>query len=311
MDMRKLLTTMIIIATVASLGVALVPPVLADTISGEVTVSNNSPEVLGFDVGTDPVDPETYFWVNVEVRDNDTLSDIENVVLEIYENSDTPGMSANKNKHYWFWFNPSDNSWHSDPNTNVQGDAFIDSAASEYPADLSVDSDNYNFKILLNGTASDANDWHVIAEAEDASVNVGSANEVNAFSVNTYLTYAVGTDGTINWTNLATGTDNNASDDNPINVENIETNVSWDLQNKLENTQWKNDTDSFGADNAKFNSTNDSSTATQLSTTFQDVVSAQSEGEDLSESFYYWIDIPEDVSGGTYTNNFIIEVAQN
>jgi hypothetical protein len=48
-----------------------------------------------------------------------------------------------------------------------------------------------------------------------------------------------------------------------------------------------------------------------MTTSFQDVYTAESYGEALSESTYYYMDVPTGTKEGAYTNTFNLEVVQN
>jgi hypothetical protein len=286
--------------------IASVPLTTADTASGSAGVSNVAPEIISVtdNASGGTVDPESYFWVNVRVRDNNTLADIDNVIVKVYENSLADTDADDKENHYTFWFDPSDNTWHSSL-TNTQGSAFI--GTGTYPSDLTATTDNYNFKILINGTASHVNDWDVWAKVEDeaASDNSETAND---FDVNKYVSYSLGV-STLEWSGLSVPSENNACDnntDNPI-VTSIETNVSYDVQHKV--TDWTYSGNTIGADNTSWNTTA-SPDGTTMSNSFQNAYTNESEGEAVTKNIYYYLDIPTGTPDGTYTSTFTIEVAE-
>jgi hypothetical protein len=284
----------------------------ADNVGGEATVGNSSPSVVSASVSADPVSPESYFDVNTRIKDNNTLSDVDNVIVTLFENTALVGDSDSKRDHYTLWFDPSDNSWHSGFASNTLGSAFIDGVSSTYPGDLSVTEDNYNFTVLLNGTASSVNDWDLHVEVIDSSSASDTLSTNNAFAVDTYVSYSVSSDGTINFSGSA-GSSANASPDNPIDATSIETNVDFDMQNKLQNPAWENasTSDNIPAENTKFDTDGTPASLTSLGTSFNDVHTNQGYGEDLSRSVYYYLDIPAGTSAYTYTNTFTLEVVQN
>jgi len=299
----------LLISTAMLIALATVPTVVADTASGSASVGNVNPQVVGLNSGTATVNPESTFTVYTKVRDNNTLDDIDNVVVKVYENVASATSANSKDNHYEFWFDPSDNSWHVGGGwTNEQGSPYIDTSASSYPSDLTASEDNYNFVIRLNGTANWSNDWNAFVEVTDTQPASDNSESVNEFGVAKYVTYSVDV-SSLEWTNLSPATTGNACDNNTGNpiVSSIETNVSYDLRDNVAN--WSGPT-TIGADNTWFNSTDSYSTATRMSTTLQDVVSNQSEGEALTENIFHYLDIPSGTPSGTYTTTFTIEVAE-
>ncbi|KXA97987.1 hypothetical protein AKJ39_02685 [candidate division MSBL1 archaeon SCGC-AAA259J03] len=286
---------------------ASLPVVMGDTIDGEASVSNTSCEFIDKTVDTNTVDPESYFWIKTQVRDSDTLSDIENVVVKIFDNQTAVGAQDTKRSHYTFWFDANDNSWNSNLN-NTLGNPFIDAAASEYPNDATVTEDNYNFKILLNGTANPNQDWNVYVEVNDEASSENNGTHTNALAVNTYVNYDVKAD-LIEWTNLQPDTNDNPSDSNPVIIENIETNVNYDVQTKLSGDWLNTNGDTITVTETSFDSTDSSGYHGQVSSSiFKDVYTYESYGEDLTEGINYFLDIPDGTSSGTFTNTFEIEV---
>lgn len=299
-----------LVISVAMLTIASAPLTTADTASGETEVSNVAPEIISVtdNASSGDVDPESYFWVNVRVRDNNTLADIDNVIVKVYENSLDDTDADNKENHYTFWFDPSDNSFYTTM-TNSQGDAFIDNASSTYPSDLTATTDNYNFKILINGTASHENDWDVWAKVEDEADSDTSETE-NDFNVMTYVSYSLGV-STLEWSGLSMPSSNNVCDnnsDNPI-VTSIETNVSYDVKHKVSN--WTDDGNTIGYDNTLWDVDNTvENTEAMTKGTFTDTHTNRSEGEAVTENIYYWLDVPTGTPDGTYTTTFNIEVVE-
>ncbi len=303
----RVIKRLILIITVLALAFSLIPHSLGDTISGQAEVGNSMPRLVGVDVSGSMVDPESSFTVRTEISDNNTLGDIDNVILKVYENTFAHTDSDDKRNHYTFWFDPSDNTWHSGVGANIIGDPFIDSTNSTYPTDLGVNQDNYNFVIRLNGTASPSN-WNVYAEVIDSQSDTDDLEKGNEFSVNNYVSYSIGID-TICWSDLEPDSNTNPSDNNPVQVDDIETNVRFDVQNKLDN-DWACGADTIDIGNTMYASSDGSGESGFASMAFSNIFENQNYGENLSRGINYYLDVPSDCSPGTYTNTFIIEVSE-
>lgn len=290
-----------------------VGPALADTISGEATVSNVSPEVIGENSTQSwTVDPESSFDIRVQVRDNDTLADVENVRLEVYNDQGgigDPDESTSEVNHYTFWFDPSDNTWHC-PMTDSDGTTvYIDGGASSYPSDLSVDKDNYVFNITLDTEASPVDDnWACWAEVDD-----GTAKDNSEFchsgTVNSRKVITV-EESSIEWSGLEQGTTENPSDNNPIGVI-VDSNGGFNVQSKVDD--WSGPT-TIPAENTTMENDADLDAATEfgkvsMSTTYDNVYEGAQHDENVHTPINYYLDIPSDAPGGTYTTTFYIDVA--
>lgn len=305
-DLAVLAISIAMLAALASL-----PLASGDTATGSAAVANQTPEVYGMDVVEASVNPETSFNVNVVARDNNTLDDFDNIIVKVYENVCTEASAESLDNHYTFWFDPSDNTWHTASGTNTQGSAYIDSAGSTYPSDLSLAKDNYNFDILINGTANHANDWDFYVKVVDEASATDSSESPNEFSVAKYVTYAL-TVSTLEWTSLSVPSDDNPSDNNANNplVGSIETNVNYDVKDKL-SADWSGPgAETLAASNTSFYQSNTPGSEITMSTTYQDVWTAQSEGEAVTKDIYHWLDIPSPTVEGTYSTTFYIEVAE-
>lgn len=310
--MKRKLTVLAISAMMIMTVLISAPAVIGGEASGSADVGNAAPEIISMTVENNAADdintPESYFLFKVTVRDNNSLADIDNVIVMVYENSLADTDADNKENHYTFWFDPSDNSWHSSPATNAQGDNFIDIDSSSYPDDLTDNADNYVFRILINGTAAWDNDWNAYAKVDDGTAT-DTSESANEFGVGVYIAYTLDV-STLEWSALSVPSTNNACDNNTDNpmVTGIETNVSFDVRNKMDN--WSYSTYTIGADNTSFYKTDTVESEITMDTDYKDVHTAVGEGEALTENIYYWLDIPTATPKGLYQSTFYIEVVE-
>lgn len=284
------------------------PMGLAETLDGRASVSGSECVLVSAEVDTTTVDPESYFRVNVRVRDEDTLADIENVVVKVFSDDTDVDSQDERRNHYTFWFDPSDETWHTTM-TNVQGDPFIDPAGSEHPADISDVEDNYSFRILLNGTANPNVDWNLYAEVSDGESTDSNETETGAFSVNEYIHYDVREDS-VEWNDLEPGTERNPASNNPITVENIETNIRYNIRTKLEGNWTDSEGNSITVTETSFESDDPDGFHGFVHESFEDVYSNMDYGEGLTGRINYFLTVPADTVPGIYINTFAIEVVE-
>lgn len=280
----------------------LVSPEPAATIGGEESAPTNIvPEVLNVyitnmaDAPVSALDPIVQYKFLVEIRDNDKLSDVNEVWLRIFENTLDWFADDNARNHYTFkWVRAGAENWFEigpdavDENHIVKGSC---SAGQD-----SLTTDNWVFVIKLGGVAIPTN-WNVRADAIDGSA---SANEefANHFSVNVYFSISFSTDN-ITLKGHAGDTDV-AAEENPITVT-ISANVNFDFKEKISGP-FTNEDENFYVDGdgaAPY--------AITLSTIYQTLYASVAWGGGIQKNEYYFIDIPE-YAHGTYTVTLYTEL---
>lgn len=269
------------------------------------TTANVAPTVENI-YTNDPIDPETSYDYKVEVEDTDNLSDVDEVYLRLYDNSLAYDSADSERDHYSFKWTRSGGFSEVGPDS---GDSHLNiSSCSTFDDTKSLD--NILFDITLNATANPNKDWNAWVKTVDNSDAQDNGEFANEFSVNTYISYSVTVGGGDSTINFSGAPGENVQETNGPTTVTIDTNVSYDVQCRLENADWKNDSGgAIAAENTYFeNSTGGNGKG--LTTSFQDVYTAQSYGEGVARDIDYWFYFPSGASG-TYTNNFILEAVQN
>jgi len=271
-------------------------------LSGEASIQAYAPTVKYY-FASSPKDPASTYLENVQVRDNDKLSDLENVKLTVYENTLTAGDTDNTRNHYTFL-------WDNDTGFEELGpdsanDSHIDVGQSS-AADLSLQEDNFTFAIVLDNVAKPTG-WDVFVEASDShgySDNLASSNK---FSVNVRISYSWST-ASISFSG-APGDTNVAASENPATAT-VTSNVNFDVSHKvsgaMENAQTS---ENIPVSNMYVeNAVGDRLT---LSTSYQDLYSNIKWGESVTRDSYFFLDFPSPLPPYEFTNQFYVEVAQH
>jgi len=268
--------------------------------------ANAPPTVKGV-TPTTPIDPNAFENFKVEVRDNDTLNDLENVKLVLYDNRFGPDTADNERSHYTFLWENGTGFSEVGPGTGIHIDTGASSAGT-----LTENQDNFVFNVMLDNVANPNQSWNMYAEVYDNAENSDSLTSANAFSINVRISYswqAGGRDSTVNFSG-APG-DSDIAEENGPTISTITSNVNFDVASKL-GDNWTSDTtsDEIPAENTSFAQTS-GGTQTAMSTSYQDVYTDVGYGESLSENVYYYLDVPSDLTPASYSTTFYLEVAEH
>jgi len=138
------------------------------------------------------VNVDTYYNFKVEIRDNDNLSNVDEVWLKLYESSLSQGAPDNLKNHYTF-------KW-------VRGVGFSEvgpGASNEHlnvgacsPGSDTVTTDNWTFSIKLDVTAAPAQEagsaaWNLWAKVVDAASSQDNKEFASKFTVNPVVPIAI------------------------------------------------------------------------------------------------------------------------
>ncbi len=277
------------------------------TLYVEYTPGNAVPEVLNsFTPAT--VDPNTAFDVKVEVRDNDNISDIEEVWLKVYENTKTQGDADDTRDHYTFkWVRAGDDNWFEvGPDGTSPYDHLV--VASCSAGSDTENTDNFTFNIKLGKTASPNNKWNVWVKVMDNASEQDNQEFSNKFDVNDYISVQLD-DSTLTFSG-SVGQSDVVPSEQPTTVT-VSTNVNFDVKVKLSgdwtgprggtipmaNTQAAQDASHTGE--------------VVLSSTYQAVWSSVGYGEDVQKDVYWFLDIPSPCLGDEYSTTVYVSVVKS
>jgi hypothetical protein len=260
-------------------------------------ITNVAPEIL--DVYTPAsVDVNTEIQIKIEVRDNDDLSDVDEVWLKIYENTLGQENDDNTRNHYTFkWVRAGADNWFEvgPDNTSPYDHLVVENCVA---GSDSASVDNFVFAVKLAKIATPAN-WTVWAQAIDASAEQDNVEFTNEFEVNICFSLSFSPDSVTfkGWP----GDSDIAAEENPITAT-IDANTNFDLREKISGHFTPENEDNIYLDNdgsAPYTLT--------LSTTYQILYADVGWGEAVEKYEYYFIDIPENVEG-TYAITFYTEL---
>jgi predicted alpha-1,2-mannosidase len=140
----------------------------------------NSPEILA-SYTPSSLDANVYYNIIAKVRDNDNLLDVNQVILNLYENSLNQGASDNVQNHYTF-------NWVRGAGFNEvgpgPGNEHLDVNACT-PGSYSVTTDNWTFRIRLDVTALPGQ-WNLWVKVVDNANQQENLVFANKFTVNPY-----------------------------------------------------------------------------------------------------------------------------
>jgi hypothetical protein len=273
------------------------PVVSAQDISGNATIQSAAPLVEN---ATAPaqVSPNSSVNFTVDIQDNNTIANLENVELWLFSNSVLEGDPDNARNHYTFYWQENDNTWHEiGPDL---GGTHINAGSSVAPDNSQVNS-SITFNIKLDKIA-EPSAWTAKFYAYD---NSSSGSNSTAFNVNQYIELS-SLSSNATWTNLSVPSENNAADTNPHQAT-IISNDNYRLDLKLSG-DWTSGLNIIGTDNTKFNSVNDTATSTVFSTTYQTLFNNQSWTSTRTHDIYFWLTVPVGIRPGTYTTTFNVQV---
>lgn len=275
------------------------PVVSADDISGNATIQSATPVVENENAPAQ-VSPNSAVNFTVDLQDNNTLANLENVELWLFSNSVLEGDPDNTRNHYTFYWQENDNTWHEigpDPSGS-----HINAGSCVAPDNSQVNG-SITFSIKLDKVA-EPSAWTAKFYAYDNSTS-GSA--ITNFTVNQYIEISsLSTNAT--WTNLSVPSENNVADTNPHQAV-IISNDNYSLNIKLSG-DWTSGSNVIGADNTKFNSIDDVTTSNIFLTSYQILFGNQSWTPGRTHDLYFWLTVPTGILPGTYTTTFNVQVTQ-
>lgn len=284
-----------LMAVLAMLVVGMAPLALAqESASGEGTANNIAPTVPNAEPSPDnQISPESTEMFNCTVKDNNTLADIENVQLILYTTAaGVDGENAVEN-HYVFWFDPSDNSWHS-----VLGAAYIVTGSCTYPDDLTKDNDNYNFAVKLSGGAEAGTDWNAKWIAIDD--NAASGSKTDTFEVLEYISLSIDINTqTFSGDPGATGL---TASEGLITCT-VSSGTNFDIETKL-GADWSGAAygGTIGADNTHALG----EVSVDLTIDYQNVWTDETLGQGVEKTVTYTLDLPMPLRDDVYTATIYI-----
>jgi hypothetical protein len=259
------------------------------------------PEVLN-SYSPATVDPESWENFYVEARDNDNLSDVDEVHFRIYENTLNYDSSDNKRNHYSFKWVRGFGFSEVGPGTGEHIDTGASSAGSD-----SATLDNWTFRIKTSAIAkpTNYNVWVKVVDNSDAQDNQEFAND---FSVNTYISFSWDT-STVSFSGNPGDTDVGASE-NPVTVT-VDANVDFNIQHKVSGAMENASTSSTIPTSNMYADANGSSPwDLTLSSTYDNLYSGIGWGESVTNNSYFFLDFPSPLEDLTFTNTYYLEVVE-
>jgi len=284
----------------AILVLAALPVTMAaeDSMSGNATVGNAAPSVVQVWAPT-TADVWTYCTFEVRVQDNNTLANVENVELVLYSASVAQDAADSERNHYTFRYSALTDTW-SEVGPDAGG-SHLNAAGCSKPGDNTVTTDNYKFSVRLAKIAEPGT-WRVYFRVVDND-GASSSDNSSTFTVNQYIEQTLG-QASVAWSSLTPGQENVPADAMPATTT-VTSNDTYSVQLKLGGA-WTSGSNTFGADNTKFNSANDVTTSTAFSTSYQNIYTGQSYGASVVHNMYFWLSVPNGTPAGTYTNTFYV-----
>ncbi|MBA7507033.1 hypothetical protein ES706_05749 [subsurface metagenome] len=270
-------------------------PVLApsEASSGGVLVVA-PPEVLSVVPSEAAWDPGNEYTITATVGDNNGLSDLDNIIVKAYSGDMAPDASDSERDHYTFWFDPSDNSWHSS-----LGPEFIDAANCFAPEDLSENEGEYVFAVNLAKIAEPTK-WNVCAQAVDSYEIQGSLENAEAVTVMVYTEFSLDRYA-LNFSGMPGETVNPELGPSIVTVT---TNKDFDFRVRLPG-DWTTD----GLTMPMETTTATGDTTVALTDSYQTVWTGVGYGEDVARQIAWGLNIPDDQGPGTYRTSFYVNVA--
>lgn len=290
-----------VIAILAMLTIGVSPLALAvDKATGGAEAGNVAPEVTSVTTPSQ-VDPQGVVNFPCTVQDNNTLADIDNVVLKVYHTSVSEGSPDNIVNHYTFWFYPVDNTWH-ETGPDPAG-SHINTETCIEPGVLTVQYDNYSFAIILSGAAT-AGGWTAKWIATDD--NGASGDNTGTFTVNEYIALAISpTTQTFSGDPGDTGL---TASENEITCT-VTANVNFNIKTGLA-ADWIGTTHSETIGAANTHADNGVGSINLSSAENQIVWENVPFGEDVTRDIIYTLDLPSPLRDDVYTTTFHVQAVK-
>lgn len=293
-----------VIAMLAMTIIGVSPLALAqEDAAGSATGGNVAPLVTSV-TAPDTVDSLVEYNFPCTVSDANTLADITTVVLKLYVTTVGEAEADAKENHYTFTFTASDNTWtETGPGP---GNEHLITESCTYPSDLSVQADNYKFVVKLAGIAKPTT-WTAKWIATDD--NDASGNNTDVFTVTDYI--ALGIDdksltfsGNPGDTDIAAGEAPTICTVTANNTFKVQARLSGDWMGTthggtiaMSNTEAAQDVDKTAG-------------VKTLSTTYADIWTGVSYGEDVAKNLYWFLDFPDILRDDVYTTTVWVNAAK-
>lgn len=292
-------------ATVAMLmmmlTIGLTSPVLAqEGASGSAAGGNLTAEVTSV-TAPDSVDPQAEENFPSTVQDNNTLADIDNVVLKVFLTTAGEGAADAIENHYTFTFTAVDNVW-TETGPGPDNDHLITTSCT-YPSDLALQSDNYKFVIKLSAVAT-IGEWTAKWIATDDNNAEGS--KTDTFSVTEYISMEID-DTTLTFSGNPGDIDIQPSPEQPT-VCTVYTNKTFKISAKL-SADWLGGTHggTIGMENTEAARTAGKASAVTLSNAYAIVWTDVAPGEPVIKDIYWFLDLPVPLRDDVYTTTFYVQ----
>jgi len=279
-------------------------------ITATATVSNTAPSISNIWItettGTpvSSLDPATEYYIIVNVTDSNSLKDIENITLTLYNNSlNSPDSTR---YHYTFKFDNDTLSF----SEIGPGNTHLITADCSYPTLTNVYG-NYTFAIRLNETAIPST-WVLWVNVTDSAGNKVSKNVT--FSVNEYISASLD-DSSLTFSG-SPGTNDVPASENPT-VVTVKSNVNFSIQVKGSG-DFVGSTDSsftiplsyltFDDDSTPSESTETGLAEKSCDTVYQILYSNVGYGYNVAKNIYWFLDIPNGILAQEYTTTIYVGV---
>ena len=283
-------------ATVGNVAPTISSPQLTDTSSNSVAGSQ--------------IDVNVEYWVAFTVSDDNSLEDIDTIVIKIWGPSSTEGGSDSEVNHYTFQYDQASDAWSEiGPDT---GGSHLVLADCQDPSDQTQSSGTFRlaFKLAKIAERTTTATWTIkITVSDDSSASASDSSLT--FGVNFYAELTVN-DGSHGWSGLNPGATDVAltnPSDGDIDVT-VTTNAAFNLQAKGSG-DLTSGSNMIPLSNVKIHASTLTS-AVSLTTTYQNIpgLTSQPAGANQAKAFKLWITVPNPCPAGTYTYTLYVQVVE-
>lgn len=287
---------------------------------GTVTILSANPSMAGpelWDSGEAEDKNDTALTVNTEyhlnftISDNNTLADLDNVTLRVWDTSSaaTENGTDAEADHYSFTWTESTDTWASSPS------GFINTGNCKDPGQASSETE-YTFTCAFDlsktaGYTANTDDWSITIMVWDDSDDFDVERSI-VFGVAFYSEISV-TDSTHTWGNLNPGDENQTITDSPLNFDVI-ANAAWDVQAQANQSTLVSGSNQIGIGNMTIHKDTDGDVS--LTTSWADIgglTSQTASTEEASATSTYctlWLDVPIGTLVGDYKYKLELQVIQ-
>ena len=238
-----------------------------------------------------------YSWVTVTVTVQDLDMNLTDITLMAYEASLDNTASDDTRNHYTWVASKSEGTW---TFSCPLGSAYIDTDGCSVQEDSDEKTYTATFKVRVAKTAAPG-DWDLYASAVDSQDGYHYLENANAISVAVYLEISLSA-STLTFSGQQG--ENVTASESPVTAT-ATANVNFDLQVKAAG-DWSSDGNSMPASATKAKGEGD---WVSLSTSYQNVWTNVSYGEDIQKNIEWKLDIPIETVPGTYTNTFYVRIS--